>query len=88
MDDVALQEQVKDTFEAIIRRAVVVALTSSADQSHVDQATAAANGTLESPSDALLALIDLRIEQVLARVLKDLEIVEEDAPEEAPPPPA
>lgn len=78
MDDIVLKEEIKDTLEAIIRKAVVVALTVSANESHIDQATAAANGTLESPSDALLALIDLRIEQVLARVLKDVVIVEDD----------
>lgn len=62
-----LREQVRDLLDEIVRKATTVALTVSARESHSDQAVATANGTLESPADALLSLIDLRIEQALAR---------------------
>ena len=67
MDDAMVRERVHDLIDELVRKATVTALTASARESHSEQSVATANGTLESPSDALLSLIDLRIEQALAR---------------------
>jgi hypothetical protein len=67
MDDATIKEQVHDLFDEIVRNATAVFLTVSTRESRAEQAVATANGTLENPPDALLSLIDPRIEQALAR---------------------